>query len=80
MGWKQLKKIWYEVKPVEDDDTVVLTQEDKDKIQKELQEQKKQDNEQEENWIKSSFLRWNTLATPEISLIFTPWLRNRQAV
>ena len=34
---------------MEDDDTVVLTQEDKDKIQKELQEQKKQIEEQEED-------------------------------
>ena len=34
---------------MEDDDTVVLTQEDKDKIQKELQEQKKQVEEQEED-------------------------------
>ena len=46
---KAVKKIRYEVKPVEDDDTVVLTQEDKDKIQKELQEQKKQVEEQEED-------------------------------
>jgi hypothetical protein len=34
---------------VEDDDTVVLTQEDKEKIQKEMLEQNKQDEEQDED-------------------------------
>lgn len=34
---------------MEEDDTVVLTQEDKDKIQKEILEQQKQDEEQEED-------------------------------
>ena len=38
---------------MEDDDTEVLTQEEKNKIQNELIEQQKQDDEQEEDWVKS---------------------------
>jgi hypothetical protein len=38
-----------EVKPMEDDDTVVLTPEDIEKIQKEMQEQEKENEEQEED-------------------------------
>lgn len=38
-----------EVTPMDEDDTVVLTQEDRDKIQKELLEQQRQDEEQEED-------------------------------
>jgi hypothetical protein len=33
---------------VEEDDTVVLTQEDRDKIYKEMQEQKKQEEQEED--------------------------------
>ena len=33
---------------MEEDDTVVLTQEDKDKIYKEMQEQKKQEEQEED--------------------------------
>ena len=48
-----------EVKPMEEDDTEVLTQEDKERIQKEMLEQQ-QDEEQEEDWVASYLLAINS--------------------
>ena len=63
-----------EVKAMEDDDTVVLTPEDIEKIQKEMLEQEKEkekeNDEQEEEWFKSYLLAMDFPDTPLYSLNF----------